>query len=58
VRRAESDATRIRLEAEDYSERALEETESVLEDLLSQVRSSRAELHQARTRPEAEFGED
>lgn len=49
VRRAEGDATRIRLEAEDYSERALEETEAVLADLLAQVRSARAELHQART---------
>lgn len=48
VRRAESDATRIRLEAEDYSERAFEETESVLADLLAQVRHARAELHQAR----------
>jgi hypothetical protein len=50
IRRAEGDATRIRLEAEDYSEKALEETEAVLADLLAQVRSSRAELHQARTR--------
>jgi len=52
VRRAEGDATRIRLEAEDYSDRAFEETESVLADLLAQVRSARAELHQARTRPQ------
>lgn len=51
VRRAEADATRIRLEAEDYSDRALEETESVLADLLGQVRSARAELHQARSGP-------
>lgn len=50
IRRAEGDATRIRLEAEDYSEKALEETEAVLADLLAQVRRSRAELHQARTR--------
>ena len=50
IRRAEGDATRIRLEAEDYSEKALEETEAVLADLLAQVRSSRAELHQARIR--------
>jgi len=50
VRRAESEATRIRLEAEDYSDSALEETESVLDDLLSQVRSSRIELRQARSR--------
>lgn len=57
VRRAEADATRIRLEAEDYSDHALEETESVLADLLAQVRSSRAELHQARTRPRPSGGD-
>lgn len=48
VRQAEGEATRIRLEAEDYSEQAFEQTESVLADLLSQVRRFRAELHQAR----------
>lgn len=48
VRHAEAEATRIRLEAEDYSEQAFEQTEGVLGDLLSQVRRFRAELHQAR----------
>ena len=48
VRHAENDATRIRLEAEDYSEQAFEQTEAVLQDLLAQVRRFRAELHQAR----------
>lgn len=48
VRHAEGEATRIRLEAEDYSEQAFEQTEAVLADLLAQVRSARAELHQAR----------
>jgi hypothetical protein len=48
VRQAEGEATRIRLEAEDYSEQAFEQTESVLADLLTQVRRFRAELHQAR----------
>lgn len=48
VRRAEGESTRIRLEAEDYSEQAFEQTESVLSDLLGQVRRFRAELHQAR----------
>jgi hypothetical protein len=43
-------ATRIRLEAEDYSEQAFESTETVLTDLLGQVRRFRTELHQARTR--------
>ena len=51
VRRAEAESTRIRLEAEDYSEQTLEETEGVLADLLAQVRRSRAELHQTRPRP-------
>lgn len=51
VRHAEGEATRIRLEAEDYSEQAFEQTEAVLADLLAQVRSARAELHQARQRP-------
>jgi multidrug resistance efflux pump len=50
VRHAEADATRIRLEAEDYSEQAFESTETVLSDLLGQVRRFRAELHQARSR--------
>ena len=50
IRRAEAEATRTRLEAEDYSEKSLAETEGVLADLLSQVRHSRAELHQVRPR--------
>ncbi len=50
VRHAEAEATRLRLEAEDYSEQAFESTESVLTDLLGQVRRFRAELHQARSR--------
>jgi hypothetical protein len=48
VRHAEAEATRIRLEAEDYSEQAFESTESVLTDLLGQVRRFRTELHQSR----------
>ena len=50
VRHAEAEATRIRLEAEDYSEQAFESTETVLTDLLGQVRRFRTELHQARER--------
>jgi hypothetical protein len=53
IRHAESEATRIRLEAEDYSDRAFEETEAVLDDLLGQVRQARAELHQTRRSPVA-----
>lgn len=52
VRQAESRATQIRLEAEDSSERAFEQTEAVLADLLTQVRKARGELHQARRRDE------
>jgi hypothetical protein len=48
VRRAEAEATRARLEAEDYSEQAFEQTEAVLADLLAQVRRARSDLHQAR----------
>ncbi len=48
VRHAEAEATRIRLEAEDYSEQAFESTETVLTDLLGQVRRFRTELHQSR----------
>jgi hypothetical protein len=48
VRRAEAEATRTRLEAEDFSDQAFEQTEAVLADLLAQVRRARADLHQAR----------
>ncbi|MBP1633016.1 MAG: hypothetical protein H6Q11_1304 [Acidobacteria bacterium] len=48
VRRAEAEATRIRLEAEDYSDQAFEQTEAVLADLLAQVRRARADLREAR----------
>lgn len=54
IRHAESEATRIRLEAEDVSEKAFEQSEEVLGDLLSDLRRSRAELHQARQAPAAE----
>ena len=57
TRHAEAEATRIRLEAEDYSEQAMEQTEAVLADLLAQVRERRAELRKARRRnPELEEG--
>lgn len=54
LRHTEAEATRIRLEAEDFSERAFESTESVLGELLGKVRRSRAELHQARPAPGSE----
>lgn len=50
IRHSEAEATRIRLEAEDYSQDAFEQTEAVLADLLAQVRAARAELHQTRRR--------
>jgi hypothetical protein len=52
VRRAEAEATRIRLEGEDYSEQVFEQTESVLSELLVHVRRARADLHQARPQPD------
>ena len=51
VRRAEGDARRLRLETEDEIEKKLQDTESLLVDLLGQVRAARNELHQARPTP-------
>jgi hypothetical protein len=51
VRRAEGEARRMRLETEDDIERKLQEAESLLSGLLSTVRDSRSELHQARPKP-------
>lgn len=51
VRRAEGDARRLRLEAEDDIERKLQKVEHLLVELTSQVQSSRAEFHQARPKP-------
>ena len=47
VRNAESEARRIRLEAEDHAERRLAEAEQILGELLRFVRESRAELHES-----------
>ena len=52
VRRAEGEARRIRLEAEDEIERALEKVESLMADLLTRVHGAREELHQARPAPD------
>jgi len=51
VRRAEGDARRLRLEAEDDIERKLQKMEHLLTELTAQVQSSRAEFHRARPRP-------
>lgn len=48
VRRAEDQAHRIRLEAEDYAEDRLKRLEVLLSRVLDQVREVRSELHQAR----------
>ncbi len=48
VRRAEGDARRLRLEAEDDVERKLQKVEHLLTELSVQVQGARAEFHQAR----------
>lgn len=48
VRRAEGEARRLRLEAEDDIEKGLQKMELLLSDLTNRVRSARTELHQAR----------
>ncbi len=51
VRRAEGEARRLRLEAEDDVERKLARMEHLLVELTSRVQDARAEFHQARPRP-------
>jgi vacuolar-type H+-ATPase subunit H len=51
VRRAEGEARRLRLEAEDDVESKLQKLEHLLVDLTSRVQDSRAELHRARPKP-------
>jgi len=51
VRRAEGDARRLRLEAEDYIEKSLERVEHLLTGIVTQIQTARDELHQARPRP-------
>jgi F0F1-type ATP synthase membrane subunit b/b' len=48
VRRAEGEARRLRLEAEDEIEKKLQRLESLLADIMDQVHRARDELHQAR----------
>ncbi len=48
VRNAESDARRIRLEAEDDAEARFAEAETILGELLQEIRAARAELHESR----------
>lgn len=49
VRRAEDQAHRIRLEAEDYAEDRLERLEGLMVRVLEQIRTMRTELHQTRS---------
>lgn len=51
VRRAEGEARRLRLETEDEIEKNLQRVEALLAELMTQVRTAREELHQARPRP-------
>lgn len=51
VRRAEGEARRMRLEAEDEIEGALERVENLLSELLGKVHFAREELHKARPKP-------
>lgn len=51
VRRAEGESRRMRLETEDDIEKKLQEAENLLSRLLSTVKNSRNELHQARPKP-------
>lgn len=51
VRRAEGEARRLRLEAEDYIEKSLQKVEVLMTNLVSHVREAREELHQARPKP-------
>jgi vacuolar-type H+-ATPase subunit H len=51
VRRAEGEARRIRLEAEDLADDRLEHLEVLFRNLLNQVRGVRSQYHEARPAP-------
>lgn len=51
VRRAEGEARRIRLEAEDLADNRLEHLEILFRNLLGQIRSVRSQYHEARPAP-------
>jgi hypothetical protein len=53
VRRAEGDARRIRLEAEDDLERGLERVDLILGEVRERIAATRDELHQARPKEPA-----
>ncbi len=51
VRNAETEARRVRLEGEDFAETRLAEVETILGELLAQVKASRGVFHEARRPP-------
>lgn len=51
VRRAEGEARRLRLEAEDEIEHQLEEIEGLMAELLTRTHAAREELHKSRPAP-------
>ena len=51
VRNAEGEARRIRLQAEDLADDRLQQLEVLFRNLLGQVRSARAQYHEARPAP-------
>lgn len=51
VRNAETEGRRLRLEGEDFAESRLAEAETLLAELLQEVRDSREVLHEARQPP-------
>jgi len=51
VRRAEGEARKLRLETEDEIEKKFQRVEALLVDIMSQVHSTRDELHSARPKP-------
>ena len=51
VRRAEGEARKLRLEAEDEIEHQLEEIESLMANLLTRTHAAREELHKSRPAP-------
>lgn len=51
VRRAEGEARRLRLETEDDIEKKLQRLETLVGEMMGQIRIARDELHQARPRP-------
>ena len=48
VRRAEGEARRTRLEAEDMADAVMEALETLIGDLAARVNSTRSDLHRAR----------